>query len=217
MRKIFLVLIVLGLFSTSAFAALLQSKLQININLVNGIDKVVLFNGDTGAQITECTSATCNLTFRTGTKLKATAISSAPTFGFFGYGQATGGASVCSNTNAATCAFTLTADSVLPAIFKREFNFKVQVGNGDGVIKVTQNGTQFLFNCENKAPLACSIGMLEGTAVKIEAIAKSGSQFQNFSAQTGSATACTGQGANFTCNIKVTADTFLIANFIPIP
>jgi hypothetical protein len=58
---------------------------------------------------------------------------------------------------------------------------------------------------------------LEGTLVKIEAIAKPGSQFQKFTAQTGNATVCTGQGANFTCNLKITSDTSLVANFIPIP
>ena len=104
----------------------------------------------------------------------------------------------------------------MPAIFKHEFNFKVQLGEGDGKIRVSQGG-QFLFDCSNKAPLACSLGMLEGTRVKIEAIANSGSQFKNFTAQTGDATACTGQGANFTCNITITKDTFLVANFIPIP
>ena len=217
MRKILLVLVVLGVLSTSAFAVAPAAPvhLQITINLVNGIDKVLVFKAGAG-QVSTCSQATCDLSFPTGTKLTLTATSSASTFGFFGWGHATGSATTCANTHAASCSFVLSQESLMPAIFKREFNFKVQVGNGDGHIKVSLDGT-FLFDCTNKAPLACSLGTLEGSHMKIEAIANQGSQFQKFSAQTGNATACTGQGANFTCTIAITQDTSLVANFIPIP
>jgi Divergent InlB B-repeat domain len=144
------------------------------------------------------------------------ASSSSPTFGFSNWGTATGSAAVCANNY--ICEFTITADSKAPAVFKKVFVFRVSVGNGEGSIKVTKNQTEFVVNCENKAPLSCNLGVLEGTVMKIEAIAKTGSQFQNFSAQTGNATACTGQGgANFTCNMKITQETSVVANFIPIP
>jgi hypothetical protein len=218
MRKILLVMLVLGALSTSAFAVAPPPTLvplKITINLVNGIDKVTVFKAG-GGQVSICSQATCSLSLPSGTKLILTATSDAPTFGFFGWGHATGSASTCANTHPASCAFTLTQASEMPAIFKHEYNFKVQVGNGDGHIKVSLDGT-FLFDCTNKAPLACSLGTLEGNHMKIEAIANQGSQFQKFSAQTGDATACTGQGANFTCSITITKDTSLVANFIPIP
>jgi hypothetical protein len=219
LRKILFVLL-FSVISTAVFAvgpALTKFNLEVLINPSNGIDSVMLFNITAGTQGVNCTNATCPFSFNSGTKLKLVASSSAPTFAFSNWGTATGSAAACANSNNRECSFTITADSKVPAVFKRQFAFRVQVGNGDGIIKVTQHGTQFLFDCANKAPLSCSIGMLEGTPVKIEAIAKAGSQFQNFSAQTGNATACTGQGANFTCNIKVNSDTSLVANFIPIP
>ena len=215
MKKLFLVLFIVTLFSTVAFGALPSLNLQVTRDPDNNLNTIQVFNADTGTRILDCQNATCSIKVHNGTKVKVVPSGTSPSTGFFQWGPSTGSAAACSNTNTTPCQFAVTQDSHVTAKFRRIFTFRVQLGNGNGIIKVNVAGQSF--NCENRAPLSCSQGALEGTRYKLEALAKPGSQFQGWSAQTGNATVCTGAGANFVCEFVVKQDSSLVANFIPIP
>ena len=215
MRKVILVVIFLTL-STSAFAALNQKTLTVNRNPGdNNLNAVQVYNAATGTRILDCHNASCSVKVNHGTKVKVTPVGSLPNTDFFQWGASTGSAAPCTSTNLRPCEFDVTQDSAITAVFKRVFVFRVQLGNGEGVIRIHVGGKQI--DCANRAPLSCSQGALDGTRYKLEALAKPGSQFQGWSAQTGNGTICTGGGANFTCQFNITQETSLVANFIPIP
>ena len=214
MKKFFLVFGFV-LISTAVFAAI-PVKLTIAqgpADLVN-FNKVTVF-GPSG-QIKVCVEAVCTVQIPAGTKLTLTANGSLPNTDFFRWTKATGSAASCALSTNHQCTFTITQETQAEAAFKRVRNLKVQLGEGDGKI-VVKRGHQVLFECTNRAPLACSTGVFEGDRFRIEAIALNLSQFQKFTQQTGNMTVCTGQGATFFCEFSITQDSSLVANFIPIP
>ncbi len=214
MKKFFLVLSFV-LISTAAFAAI-QVKLTVVKDPAdqNSLNKISVF-GPSG-QILVCSEPSCTVNVTAGTKLTLTANGSLPNTGFFRWKSASGSAASCALSSNNQCSFTITQPSQAEATFKRVRGLKVQLGEGDGKI-VVKRQNQVLFECTNRAPLACSTGVLEGERFRIEAIALNLSQFQKFTQQTGNMTACTGQGATFFCEFSITQDSSLVANFIPIP
>ena len=226
MKKLFLVLI-LVLFSKAAFAVLPTNfTLQVNRTEPSGVQNlsaIQIFNKGTGAQILDCKQNTCSVSVKSGTVIRLVGSGQNPFLGFSNWARTGTGTGVCVGSTNYICEFTMTADSAANAVFKRIKIVRAQLGEGNGLIRMKVGSNQ-LPDCTNRAPLSCSLGALEGTKVRFEAIASNGSQFQKFTSQTGDATVCTGQGATFFCEFTLTnnpnTDTNgsgVVANFIPIP
>ena len=226
MKKLFLVLI-LVLVSKAAFAVLPPTfTLQVNRTeptLNQNLSSIQVFNKGTGTQILNCQQNTCSVDVKSGTVIRLVGSGQNPSLGFSNWARTNTGTAVCVGSTNYICEFTMTGDAAANAVFKRIKIVRAQLGDGNGVIRMTIDG-KHIVDCANKAPLSCSTGALEGAKVRFEAIAANGSQFQKFSSQTGDAAVCTGQGATFSCEFTLTNNpntdangSGVVGNFIPIP
>jgi len=221
MKRVLMVLLVLGVFSLAAEAALITPvKLEV-INSSPNLNSVLVTNETTGQNLFSCGSGstTCSASVRPGSKIKMLAqpLNSSPHFIFEGWRNNSGSTTAC-NTQQGICTFTIQTDSKTTAQFHQLVVLRVGVGSGTGsmVIKNPSTGA-VLFQCTNPAPTGCTSGILQDTKLRIEAVGGAGQQFANFSAQTGSATVCTGQGATFFCTFTMHDESTLFGNFIQIP
>jgi len=223
--KKFLMVFVLVLLSKAAFAVLPTSfTLQVNRTeptLNQNMSSIQVFNKGTGVQLLDCKQNTCTVSVKSGTLIRLVGSGQNPFLGFSNWGRTNTGTGACVGSTNYICEFTVSADTAANAVFKRIEIVRVQLGTGDGLVRVKRNGAA-VFDCTNRAPLSCSTGMLEGDKIRIEAIGTNLNQFQKFTNQTGDATVCTGQGATFFCEFTLTTASSqngasLVANFIPIP
>ena len=222
MKKLFLVLVFV-LASNAAFAAITVT-LQVERKepvLNQNLSSIQVFNKATSQQILNCQQNSCSVSVPAGTQVRLVASGQNPYLAFANWARTGTGTAACLGSTNYICEFQITANTAARAVFKRIEIVRVQLGTGDGLVRVKRNGVA-VFDCTNRAPLSCSTGMLEGDKIRIEAIATNLHQFEKYTGQTGDATVCTGQGATFFCEFTLTQASSdhgasLVGNFIPIP
>jgi len=214
MKKMLVLLFVFTAISASVHAALIQ--FNVTVASTEGVGVVSVQNATTNTPPVNCTGTTpCTFTFKTGTKVHINAGSNSVNFAFQNWVNPTGGsAAPCLNTNS-SCAFTITQNSSVTANIDPTFNLQVQVGTGSGSVRVKTLGATFI-DCTNTAPLSCSKRFVTGSQITIENIAGPNQKFGGYTNKTGIAAAPGACTAN-PCHFRLTADSSLVSNFIPLP
>ena len=222
MKKFFLILVFV-LASKGAFAAApVTLQVERKEPLLNqNLSHIQVFNKATSQLILDCQQNSCSVNVAAGTQVRLVASGQNPYLAFSNWARTGTGTAACLGSTNYICEFKITENTVARAVYKRIEIVRVQLGTGEGLVRVKRNGAT-AFDCTNRAPLSCSQGMLEGDKIRIEAIATNLHQFEKYTGQTGDATVCTGQGATFFCEFTLTEASSangasLVGNFIPIP